>query len=97
MACINAYQTPSDKVLFTPHPDSTFIQLPCGQCIGCRLARSREWAIRCTHEAFMFDDKCFITLTYDNEHLPYSESGLPTLHREDLTLFLKRLRKRFKH
>lgn len=100
MACtrpLNAYKTPSGKVLFTPHPDSSFIQLPCGQCIGCRLARSREWAIRCTHEAFMFDDNCFITLTYDNEHLPYSENGLPTLHREDLTLFLKRLRKRFKH
>jgi len=30
MACtrpLNAYQTPSGKVLFTPHPDSTFIQL----------------------------------------------------------------------
>ncbi|MCK6804095.1 MULTISPECIES: rolling circle replication-associated protein [Enterobacter cloacae complex] len=73
------------------------MQVPCGQCIGCRLARSREWAVRCTHEAYLYDDNCFITLTYDNEHLPYSESGLPTLHRPDLTLFLKRLRKRFKH
>lgn len=37
----------------------------------------------------MFDENCFVTLTYDNEHIP-SDGGL---RRDDLTKFLKRLRK----
>jgi hypothetical protein len=67
-------------------------QIPCGQCIGCRLDRSRIWAIRCMHEASMFDNNCFITLTYDDEHLPFDGS----LNKDDWQKFMKRLRKRFK-
>lgn len=94
---INAYQSGSGKVFFTPFVGAKFIQLPCGQCVGCRLARSREWAVRCVHEAYMYEDNCFITLTYSDESLPHTSDGLPTLFRKDITLFLKRLRKRFNH
>ena len=73
------------------------LTLPCGQCIGCRLERSRSWAVRCVHEAYMYDDNCFITLTYDNDNLPLTGDGLPTLDRDAVTLFLKRLRFRFPH
>lgn len=69
------------------------LTLPCGQCIHCRLQRSREWAIRCTHEAKMHDYNSWITLTYADEHLPWSDYGLPTLDKRDVQLFLKRLRK----
>lgn len=65
------------------------VELPCGQCIGCRLERSRQWAIRCVHEASLFENNCFITLTYDNEHLP-SDKGL---HVSEFQKFMKRLRK----
>jgi len=67
------------------------IKLPCGQCIGCRLERSRQWAIRCVHEASLHEQNCFITLTYAPEHLPKDNS----LHYKDFQLFMKRLRKRF--
>lgn len=67
------------------------VQIPCGQCIGCRLERSRQWAIRCMHEASLHDDNCFITLTYADEHLP--PGG--TLRPRDFQLFMKRLRKKF--
>jgi len=71
-------------------------KVPCGRCIGCRLERSRQWAIRCVHEIQMKEDNCFLTLTYDNEHLVYKdESEIPTLHPRDLQLFMKRLRKEF--
>ena len=40
------------------------LKVPCGQCIGCRLERSRQWAIRCMHEASLHDKNCFITLTF---------------------------------
>nr|QJB19643.1 MAG: replication initiator protein [Microvirus sp.] len=67
------------------------VQVPCGQCIGCRLERSRQWAIRCMHESSLHEDNCFLTLTYDNAHLPADGS----LNKRDICLFLKRLRKRF--
>lgn len=67
------------------------VTVPCGRCIGCRLEYSRQWAIRCTHEASLWDRNCFITLTYDNESLP--ENG--SLVLDDFQRFMKRLRKRF--
>ena len=42
------------------------------------------------HEAQMHEDNSFITLTYNDEHLPKDKS----LHKEDLQKFFKRLRKR---
>jgi len=65
------------------------IRLPCGQCVGCRLERSRQWAIRCMHEKMLHDVSSFVTLTYDDEHLPSNGS----LVKRDLCLFMKRLRK----
>jgi len=46
------------------------VVVPCGQCIGCRLERSRQWAVRCVHESSLYDRNCFITLTYSDEYLP---------------------------
>lgn len=65
------------------------IKLPCGQCTGCRLERSRQWAMRCMHEKQLHEESCFITLTYDDDALP--KGG--TLVKRDLQLFMKRLRK----
>lgn len=65
--------------------------LPCGQCIGCKLERSRKWALRCMHESKLYEENAFITLTYDDEHLP--PGG--TLRLEDFQNFMKRLRKKF--
>jgi len=67
------------------------VEVPCGQCIGCRLERSRQWAIRCVHESQLYDDNCFITLTYSDESLPF-DGSLDVSHFQ---LFMKRLRKRF--
>lgn len=80
-----------------------YIDVPCGKCIGCRLAYSRDWANRCMLEAKEHEHNYFITLTYDDEHLPISHyidentgelCSIPTLRKRDLTLFYKRLRKR---
>lgn len=65
------------------------IELPCGQCILCRLEHARQWAVRITHEASLHDQNCFATFTYDDEHLP--EDG--GLRYDDLQRFWKRLRK----
>lgn len=68
--------------------------VPCGQCYGCRLERSRQWALRLMHEVKFYDYACFITLTYDDEHLPKLDNGEMTLVLKDFQDFFKRLRAR---
>lgn len=76
------------------------LSLPCGQCVGCRLERSRQWAVRCMHEKRVcYNDgypSSFVTLTYDDESLRniVDEYGVATLVKRDLQLFMKRLRKK---
>ena len=65
------------------------VTLPCGGCIGCRLERARQWAVRCYHEASINDQNAFITLTYNDDNLP--NGG--TLNLRHFQLFMKRLRK----
>ena len=88
-ARINGKKSP---VVFSPPArDFTVVMLPCGQCVGCRLERSRQWAMRCIHEASLYENNCFITLTYNDENLPY-DGSLNKKHFQD---FMKRLRKKF--
>lgn len=65
------------------------MEVPCGQCIGCRIDRSQQWALRCMFEASTHEKNCFITLTYDDDHLPFDGN----LNKEHFQLFMKRLRK----
>lgn len=67
------------------------VSIACGRCTGCRLERSRQWAIRCVHEAQLHQDNAFITLTYDNDHLPYGG----TLIKKHFQDFMKRLRRKY--
>lgn len=64
------------------------VSVPCGRCLGCRLERAREWAVRCMHEASLYERNCFVTLTYDEEHMPPGRSLRP----EDFVRFMKRAR-----
>lgn len=98
MACykpLRAYRGGSDKKILFKRPDHWVgppnLNLPCGQCIGCRLKHSENWAIRCMHEASMHDQNAFITLTYSPEHLP-RDFSLNKVHFQD---FMKRLRYHF--
>jgi len=74
------------------------ITVPCGQCIGCRLERSRQWAIRCVHESKMHAQNCFITLTYTDEDLKKkiidAHGEIKGLDKSDFQKFMKRLRKK---
>lgn len=67
------------------------IDIPCGRCIGCRLDHSRMWAVRCLHEASLYERNCFVTLTYSPDHLP----AFGALVKSHLQKFVKRLRKRY--
>lgn len=81
-----------------------YIQIPCGQCFGCRMQYARIWANRCMLEAKQSENCWFVTLTYDDDHVPVHdyvdkktgacEKSL-SLCKRDLVLFNKRLRKRY--
>lgn len=62
----------------------------CGQCLGCRINRSRLWAHRIELESFLHNESCFLTLTYDDKNLPVGGSLEPSHPQE----WLKRLRQR---
>lgn len=80
------------------------IEIPCGKCLGCKLDYSRMWADRCMLEAQYYDHSYFVTLTYDNVHVPRSQyiddrtgelCDALTLRKSDFQKFMKRLRKKY--
>lgn len=91
---IAAYKTACGSVVFSElkrYDILHTLSLPCGQCVGCRLEYSRQWAVRCLLESSLHDANCFVTLTYDDENLPPDRG----LRYRDFQLFMKRLRKRY--
>lgn len=79
---IIVFKEPSDKIYKK-------IYLPCNNCIGCRIDRSRSWALRCVHESSLHKENSFITITYNDENAPADGS----LNKKDFVDFLKRFRK----
>lgn len=82
--------------LGTPYVDPVwYLPVPCGKCLQCRLDHSHQWADRLALEFSRCHRAVFVTLTYNNDHVPRSEKGFLTLSSRDCQLFFKRLRKRF--
>lgn len=80
------------------------IAIPCGKCLGCRMDYSKQWQARIVKEAERWDNNIFLTLTYNDEHLPMkdvvnTETGEVTtghpLVPEHFKNFMKRLRKAY--
>lgn len=67
-----------------------FGQFPCGKCVNCRARSRQEWIFRLRMEYQASDFGLFVTLTYDDDKLPFDGVCV-----RDVQLFLKRLRKNF--
>ena len=65
------------------------MEFGCGQCLGCKIVRKKTWKHRILLEAKEHVQSAFVTLTYEDEHLP--KGG--TLDPKDIKLFLYKLRK----
>lgn len=97
MPCVrplNGYRTSNGEIVFNElrrYDIIRAVSLPCGQCIECRLLKSRVWALRCMHEAKSHKYNSFVTLTYDEKNLP----ARGVLRHEDFQKFMKRLRKHY--
>lgn len=93
MSCyrpVTAWKPVDGPISFHEKKDSREIKIKCGQCIGCRISKREEWAIRCFAESKMHARNAFVTLTYDQGNLPYDGS----LNYVHFQLFMKRLRKK---
>lgn len=94
MPCYRPIKGYRDKSgTFTMKPTGLPMAVKCSKCIGCRLERSRQWAVRCLHEAQMHPNNCFITLTFNDEAMKKRQST--SLRKRDFQLFMKKLRKKY--
>lgn len=100
MQCVKpltAFRTKHGEIVFTElhrHGDSQPLDLPCGQCVGCKLERSRQWAVRCMHEKQMHEESVYITLTLDDYNLARLMPDASLVYRP-FQLFIKRLRRKY--
>lgn len=80
--------------------------VPCGQCMHCRINKVQQWTCRNILEFMAHKESCWVTLTYNEIHLPHSYidpkdgniyegyMGLGTLAPDHVRLFIMRLRKK---
>lgn len=79
---------PRLRKINTKAAGAALLELKCGSCIGCRAETAKNWGMRCMHEKQMHTASCFITLTYNDEHLPENSQ----LVYRDWQLFAYKLR-----
>lgn len=86
-----------------------FLEVPCGKCMICMSNKKQDWIVRLKHELSQSLGASFVTLTYDDLHLPFkdikgnyhrlidepliNEEAHQTVYRQDIQLFMKRLNK----
>lgn len=79
------------KCLNPVYSSSRHAYVPCGQCYFCTNRKKYEFVVRCLLERVSYKHGYFITLTYDNEHLP-SNKGVSY---PDADYFLDNFRRHF--
>lgn len=84
---LQAWRANGNVTLGLQPRDAQSLQLPCGNCLGCRTARAQAWALRCQLELQEHTTAIFATITYDDQHKPL------TLAKPHVTAFIKKLRK----
>lgn len=79
---------------------ATHMYVPCGKCEACLVNRRSQWTFRLKQELRSSESAYFITLTYDDDHIPLKKKKingvdciLPYVSKRDCQLFLKRFRK----
>ena len=76
------------------YPDGLLV--PCGKCLACRIAKRTEWAMRMLHELSDYEDAVFVTLTYDEDHIPSNHSLKKVTYKNGLNVYERRLSRKNK-
>lgn len=81
---VSKYGVVSPRLVFSPNEAMSYytgigclslmqrneVSVPCGKCWHCAMRKRKDMSVRLTHEASCHSDSCFITLTYDDDHVP---------------------------
>lgn len=77
------------------------IEVPCGKCLNCRISKQSSLIFLANKELLSVyknnQGASFVTLTYDDSHIPINDKGNLTLRKKDLKNFMKRLRRRMEY
>lgn len=94
MKCFDQIRQKLKHSIWSPYENKfiEYVMLPCGKCAACVERKIMEWSFRLDEERK--DSECcyFVTLTYDNEHVPLNEYGKMTLNKEHLKQYFKLLK-----
>nr|QJB19395.1 MAG: replication initiator protein [Microvirus sp.]QJB19649.1 MAG: replication initiator protein [Microvirus sp.] len=81
-----------EDAMFPDRPE----YVACGNCMHCRWVRAFENQVRSIHESSLYENSCFITLTYSPENVPKvgnSNVSRLSLRHDDFQDFMKKVRK----
>lgn len=97
MSCINPF---SMKVK-THFDGMKNVDIPCGHCLNCMIKKQSQIEFLSKKELLSVyrsgRSASFVTLTYDDEHIPYNENGFITLRRSDVQKFMKNMRRQMEY
>lgn len=81
-------------LVIRPKESDRTIPVPCGRCEACYKRKVSAWSFRLMQQSKVSESAYFITLTYDNQHVPISPKGFATL---DSTKYILKECKRGTH
>lgn len=99
--CLSPIVIKDNSVYHSDFLTSPRREVPCGRCSECSTSYMREWQTRICFELDALYKRggvaCFLTFTYDDEHLPYyvDESEhirVKAFRHDDVLTFLNRLK-----
>lgn len=97
MSCINKY----DFSYFDRIGQKHTLSVDCGHCVNCMIKKQSALEFLAKKELLSKylnnQGASFVTLTYDDTHLPKNELGLVTLKRRDVQLFIKKMRRNMEY
>lgn len=97
MSCINPFEW---KVHTTFQGDKV-IKIDCRHCLNCMIKRQQQIEFLCKKELNTVyrsgRSASFVTLTYDDNHIPYNDNGFITLKRKDVQDFMKNMRRQMEY
>lgn len=88
MKCFSPINIKNPNYVKSFGKETYYISVPCGKCTACLSNKRKEWLFRLKAEYEVCESSYFVTLTYDNDHLPSpGDNGKVIVQK-----FLKRLR-----
>lgn len=101
MACITPFHLSIKRYRFDGSFYNEYYDVNCGRCIPCLIRKESALEFLAKKELLTKYRKgqgaSFVTLTYDDGHIPYNQDKLVTLRKSDVQKFLKNVRRQMEY